>query len=116
MGQSPFLSFGRVFATRLRLRLSLNILKEDRSVESISRSSAEIEESKWHRDGESTATRGGVTISGLTSANACRAAESPRTALSFFQRRNRIYKEEQRKIRAAARKAKGEDVIDNHHA
>lgn len=33
-----------------------------------------------------------------------------------FQRRNRIYKEEQRKIRAAARKAKGEDVIDNHHA
>ncbi|GLT53287.1 hypothetical protein SLA2020_265700 [Shorea laevis] len=33
-----------------------------------------------------------------------------------FQRRNRIYKEEQRKLRAAARKAKeGGEGIDTHH-
>jgi len=32
-----------------------------------------------------------------------------------FQRRNRVYKEEQRQIRAAARKAKGEDENENHH-
>ncbi|OAY49516.1 NADH dehydrogenase [ubiquinone] iron-sulfur protein 5-B [Manihot esculenta] len=34
-----------------------------------------------------------------------------------FQRRNRIYKEEQRKIRAAARKGKESgDGVDSHHA
>lgn len=32
-----------------------------------------------------------------------------------FQRRNRIYKEEQRQIRAAARKAKGEDDGESPH-
>lgn len=33
-----------------------------------------------------------------------------------FQRRNRIYKEEQRKLRAAARKGKeGGEGIDTHH-
>ncbi|KAG6749870.1 hypothetical protein POTOM_046942 [Populus tomentosa] len=32
-----------------------------------------------------------------------------------FQRRNRIYKEEQRKLRAASQKADGGDGKDNHH-
>lgn len=32
-----------------------------------------------------------------------------------FQRRNRIYKEEQRKIRAAAKKAKDDGVVKEHH-
>lgn len=32
-----------------------------------------------------------------------------------FQRRNRIYKEEQRQIRVAARKGKDEGVGNDHH-
>ncbi|KAK8614553.1 hypothetical protein V6N13_068353 [Hibiscus sabdariffa] len=64
------------------------------------------------------APKAGATIFGSTSASACPFADSPTTALSSvktedylqclhqFQRRNRIYKEEQRKLRAAARKDK----------
>ncbi|KAJ8749549.1 hypothetical protein K2173_026198 [Erythroxylum novogranatense] len=32
-----------------------------------------------------------------------------------FQRRNRIYKEEQRKLRGATRKAKEGEDMDHHH-
>ncbi|KEH19397.1 NADH-ubiquinone oxidoreductase-like protein, putative [Medicago truncatula] len=36
-------------------------------------------------------------------------------AVENFQRRNRIYKEEQRKLRAAARKGQDDGKVAEHH-